>query len=336
MRRPLCNALLFVGLVFAAVIRVQADGPTATVVASGLNTPWGITTYNNLIYVSESGAGQVVSLSSVSPDKPPIVIVSGFPTRPFHGKYQLGPLGLAFLDKDNFLIAGADAGPGADVIRVFALPPADKVLKPEDAKSKLGPIAKGDQSKTGEGPFFAVAATPAAVYTVGKGDPDQGWLCKSEVSAEKKMADLKPMVATRKESGAAGPFALTVSKSGLLLVGSAGEFGKPNDSTLTFYHSRSPKKLMHLKTDLNDLVDLSYSPKTGRLYALDFSAGDPQHAGVYRIDDAGNESVKTLKIIELDRPTSCAFLADGTLYVTILGALPGTDKPGQVVKIVGL
>ena len=48
------------------------------------------------------------------------------------------------------------------------------------------------------------------------------------------------------------------------------------------------------------------------------------------------QSVKTEKIVALEKPTAMAFAADGTLYVTTIGA-PGAEetaaKTGKLLKI---
>ncbi len=321
--------------------RAIAQTQPGSLVASGLNTPWGIAAAGNNLYVSESGAGQVVVIDPAKPDKP-TPLITGFETKPFREKYQLGPLGLAFVDKDTLLVGGGDLGLGADVVRQFGIPAAlTKPLATQDAKAKLGPIPKGNPDETGDGMFFAVAANSTAAYVLGQGEAQQGWIFKAEFASDKKMlGELKPLTAARKPDDIKGAFALALAKAGFLVIGSAGEFGHPGDSTITFFHGRTGKLLMHLKLDLNDLVAVAYSPKTGRLYALDFSEGDAAHGGLYRIDSDSMNGAATVKIAPLDRPTAMAFNSDGILFVTILGGLTDAKdanaQPGQVVKFTGL
>jgi len=98
--------------------------------------------------------------------------------------------------------------------------------------------------------------------------------------------------------------------------------------------------LLSVPTGLHDIIGLAYSPRSGFLYALDLAWSDGKEAGLYRIDSArqdGQPSAKAVKIAALERPTALAFAADGTLYVTLLGAAQdgAKEKSGQLVKITG-
>ena len=352
MIRFICIALI-ISSSFLASAAYCADTPDAangTLMLSGLDTPWAIavqpTTFDWLI--SEAGAGRVVRSTPSGSAKEPQPVITGFAVRNFgeNPAYKVGPLGLAFLDKDTLVVGGGDLGPGADLVRIYTVPAAGKSIPVDETKvfsemkpgGKLGPVAAGEQSKTGEGNFFSVAANASNLFALGQGDPDKCWVLKADLVAGKP-GDLKPLFAAKKESGHAGAFAMTLSGRGELVVGTRSETNKPRCAVLTFFHSRTGKSLLSINTGLNEIVGLAYGPKTKYLYALDMSSHEPGQGGLFRLDDDGQGGVKALKIAALDRPTSMAFVPDGSaLLVTILGKFPAdsNDKPGQVIKFTGL
>jgi hypothetical protein len=82
-----------------------------------------------------------------------------------------------------------------------------------------------------------------------------------------------------------------------------------------------------LKAALHDLTGVAYSPKTGRLYGVDFAWAAPAEAGLFELAIEG-DTVKPRKIVALDKPTALAFDPQGNLYVTILGTqVEGSDQP---------
>jgi hypothetical protein len=86
--------------------------------------------------------------------------------------------------------------------------------------------------------------------------------------------------------------------------------------------------LLNLKTELNDITALAYSPR-GQLYALDFAWADTKQGGLFQLLAEGDKGVRTKKIVELDKPTAMVFDAEGALYITVVGE----DKKGKLLKV---
>jgi hypothetical protein len=319
--------------------------------AADLNNPCGLTLRPNLpasgpyeLYFSESGAGQVVRIST---DKPAArtPVITGFPIGKLGEKpaYAVGPLGLEFLTRTKLAVGAGGLGKGEDVVRVYALPADATSLNYDQADHSVGPIPKDSRSETGEGTFFALAKIEdeldKALYVTSAGDPNQGWVLKASMSGNK-LADLQPFIATRRVTGAGSPSAATVnpkSRSHYLLIGQMGEKGSDRDSIIGFYGPATGTPALILNTGLYDVTGLAYSP-SGDLYALDFAHANPEAGGVYRIDAADvddRQSARAVKIAAVERPTSLAFTPDGVLYVTAFGERPGANEQpiGQLLKI---
>ena len=324
---------------------------TVEKIATNLNNPCGLTVRPSLpasgpheLFLSESGAGQVVRISTDKPaEKTPVI--TSFPMGKFGDDpaYSVGPLGLEFLTRTKLAVGTGGLGKGEDVVRVYALPTDATSLAYDQADHSVGPIPKDSRSKTGEGAFFALAKIEdeldKALYVTSAGDPDQGWVLKASMAGNK-LADLQPFIATRRVTGAGSPSAATVnpkSRSHYLLIGQMGDKGSERDSIIGFYGPTSGTPALILKTGLFDVTGLAYSP-SGDLYALDFAHANPKSGGVYRIDAAdvnGRQSTRAVKIAAIARPTSLAFTPDGVLYVTAFGEQTDSDKPptGQLLKI---
>lgn len=343
-----CAVLAFLVIVtMSAALARAAEPPKVKVetVLSGLNNPTAVVFRpgTSELLISESGAGQVVRVLADKPGKPAPVI-TGFPVGPAPAPlgFQVGPLGIAFLDRVTFAVGSGGQGAGRDVVGIYTLPTGDKTLKFDDARRQLGPIKAGGDSKTGEGFFFGIAATPNAIFATSHGDDSAGWVSRAFlIDNAGKAADLKPLIKTKVLAHTGGPMALIVSKRGELVVGESGALDKPHDSAISFYNPKDKGRLLlTVATGLNDIVGLAYSPRSGNLYALDLAWSDSKEAALYRIDATrqdGQMSAKAVKIAALEKPTALAFASDGTLYVTLFGdaAEGANEKTGQVVKITG-
>lgn len=242
-------------------------------------------------------------------------------------KYEIGPLGMAFLDKDHLIVGDSSHKPGEDVVRVYAIPtkapaPSDWI-KEEASLYTLGPLKSGKDSKTGEGNFYGVAVGAGAVWVTCQGDESKGWIAKSEIK-DGKPGELKLAIATKTATQVGTPMPITFTLDGKeLVVGQAGEPGGDADSLLTFYDPAKGTLTKKLKTGLTDISGLAYSPKTKKLYATDIAWSKPHEGGLFELAIDG-DNVKATRVVPLDKPTALAFDRDGHLYVTILG----TNKSG--------
>ncbi len=269
-------------------------------------------------------------------------VITGFPTREFPGaKFQVGPLGLTFLDRLRLAVGGGGARDGHDVVYIFNPPVADTPFKLSEAKQTLGPLAPRNGRGHSLGFFHGLAATPYALFVTTRGDSSAGWIARAISPEGANTADLQLAIDTKSLSGMGGPTALTVSKRGELVVAEVGDYDKPADARLAFYDPK-PKQgrlLLSVGTGLREISALAYGPTSGALYALEPGWIDGKDAGLYRLDAVmadGKMAVKALKIIELDRPTAMAFAPDGALFVTVLGPVKeGGEKTGHLLKITG-
>jgi len=252
-------------------------------------------------------------------------------------KYDIGPLGLAFLGK-QLVVGGGEKLDSEEVLHIYDVPPHGQTLT-ADKGTVLGPIPAGPESGKGEGNFFGVATTADAIYVTSNGDDTKGWILKSEVKAGKP-GPLKPFIATKSKVDVDAPAAITIDKAGNLVVGQMGEVGTAGDSLLTVYNTKGDL-VTSAKTGLSDLVGLAYSPKSGKLYGIDFSWAKESDGGLFSITVEGtgkDAKVKTEKLTSLDKPAAMAFGPDGKLYVVQFGSKKGDDdkkRPGTLVVIEG-
>ncbi|QDU39451.1 NHL repeat protein [Maioricimonas rarisocia] len=262
--------------------------------------------------------------------------VNRFPTD-IYGKgpkYEIGPLGVAFLGSDHLVVGDGSRPDGEELVLVYNIE-AEAPEKPARANSaayKLGPIAPGDDSAKGEGNFYGVVVTDDGIFITANGDDTKGWILRAGVDGGKP-GELKPFIATKQAVEVDAPCGITTNSDGDLVVGQMGEISLPGDSLLTVYDAKTGKLKSSMETGLNDIVGLAYSPATGKLYAVDFSWIDTTKGGLFELTVEGDE-VSTRKIAELDKPTAMAFDANGNLYVTVVGTAEegGKGKPGKVLR----
>jgi hypothetical protein len=306
------------------------DNPTAVVLRPGTDE----------LLVSESGAGRILRVAVGSPAKS-TPLITGFPVAdaPAGLGFRVGPLGIAFIDRNVFVVGSGGSKLGQEVVRLFTMPSADKTLTVDSAQQSLGPFPASSESTTGEGFFYSVLTLPEMVLVTSHGD-DAGYVLRSVSLQGKTFSGLRPLIKTKALTGAGNPTALAITKRGELVVGQSGSFDKPNDAMLSFFNPKNGKLLLTLPTGMHDIFALAYHPQSGNLYALDFAFAEGKDAGLYRIDAAkkdGKPAAVGVKIATLQRPTAMAFNGDGALYVTVLGdAKQAGAKSGQLLKITGL
>lgn len=315
------------------------------VVLEGLYNPCGIAIRPGAsgedaeIFIADSGHLKVVKMNAAEPGKA-IDVITDFP-QDVYGKgpmYDIGPLGLAFLNAGTLVVGGGGNVDGEEILRVYKLPEDGSTLKADQMDHHVGPIAKGDVSNSGEGNFYALAKSDEAIYISSNGDDTKGWVLKAPIEANK-VTDLTGFIPTKEKTEVDAPVGITMNPKGYIVVGQMGEINLPQDSLLTFYSPDDGEMSLNLETSLFDIVALAYSP-TERLFALDFAWMDSSQGGLFRLEseekEDGTQGVFANKLVSLDKPTAMAFAPDGTLYVTVFGtAEEGAEDSasGKLLKI---
>ena len=332
------NAVAMV--VLAASPLVAAD-PTVETVIDGLYNPCAVAVQpdTGVVFVSDSGAGRVIR---VVDGKAQDVIV-GF-AKDVYGKgpkFDIGPLGLVFLDKDTLVVGGGDYPDGDELLRVFSVPAAGSpAIKASDATGSFKMPATGDVK--GEGNFYGLAATETAIFVTCNGDDTKGWISRAAIQ-KGKVTEFKRFLATKEATEVDAPIAATIrislspEKPDLLVIGQGGEVTVPEDALLTFYDVKTGKMLLNLETGLYDITGLAYSADSKKLFATDFAWMKTTEGGLFQListDDNGKQSVEAKKLVSLDKPTALAIQGD-TIYVTVFGTpAEGSDaKTGKLVKV---
>lgn len=315
------------------------------VVLEGLYNPSGIAIRPGAsgedaeIYISDSGHLKVIKVTAAAPGEPTDVITD-FP-KDVYGKgpmYDIGPLGLAFINPSTLVVGGGGNIDGEEILRVYKLPEDNSPIKADQMDHHVGPLEKGDISASGEGNFYALAKSDDAIYISSNGDDTKGWVLKAPLEANK-LTGLTGFIATKEATQVDAPVGIAINPDGYIVVGQMGEINLPNDSLLTFYASDDGEMRMNLETGLFDIAALAYSP-TGRLFALDFAWMEPAEGGLFRmekeIQEDGTQGVLARKLVSLDKPAAMAFAPDGTLYVMVFGSPEeGSDDPasGKLLRI---
>ena len=331
-------SLIAAGLIACAVAPVRGETKAETVLG-GLSNPSGLAVQPETghVFVSDSAAGKVIRVVDGKAED----VITGFP-KDVYGKgpmYDIGPLGLAFMDKDTLVVGDGSYKDGEEYVRVFTVPAAGQpaINFDKDAKAKLGPLPEKDSLKP-EGNFYGIAVGKTAIYISSNGDDTKGWVLKADVTGTK-FGELTRYIATKEAVEVDAPVGITIGPEGDIVVGQMGEINKPKDSLLTFYNAKTGKKVLNLETGLYDISGLAYSPKTKLLYALDFAWMSLEDGGLYRLDGSkadGKQGVKATKITVLDKPTALAFGKEGELYITVVGPKKDSEnapKEGALLKI---
>ena len=264
-------------------------------------------------------------------------------------KYNVGPLGLLFIDKDTLVVGGGGLPDGEEMLRVYKIPETGKEAIKADAmhgEAKMLPPA--DEVK-GEGNFYALAKGASGIYVTCNGDDTKGWVSMATLDTENKLKDFTRTIATKEAEQSEknkkeeidmvdAPVAITMSPEGYIVVGQMGEINVAGDSQLTFYDEKGIK-LDNYEVGLHDITGLAYGPKAGRLFATDFNWLDTANGGLYKIvktdDDKG---CGAMLLAVLKKPTAMAFNDKGDLYITLAGDnSEDTDMPdGKLVVLKGV
>lgn len=327
--------LLALGVSLMSMAAFAAD-PKTTVVADGIDNPSGLAVQQSTGDIFVAARPGVYRL--VLGEKPALQPeVGSFPTD-IYGKgpkYNIGPLGVGLLD-DGHLVVGDGSNPDEkEVVLVMkvgkAAPKTPQTAK--DAAFVLGPIKAGKDSAKGEGNYYGVAVGAEGIFITCNGDDTKGWVARSVVK-DGKPGELTPFIATKVATNVDAPVGITFSKDGKqLVVSQMGEMNVPNDSLLTTYNPADGKLIKSLKTGLHDIAGLAISPKTGKLYVVDFAWVKTSEGGLFELAVEGDKVTAT-KVLSLDKATALTFGKDGKLYIAEFGTSADEKKPaGKIIRV---
>jgi DNA-binding beta-propeller fold protein YncE len=328
-----CGKAMFAVLLVASM--AMSAEPKATVVLSGLNNPSGIAVQpeTGAIFVSDSAALRVVRVGAEGKAED---VITGF-TKDIYGKgpmYDIGPLGLAFVDKDTLVVGDGGKIDGEELLRIYKLPADGSAITADQMVASFNMPAT-DELKA-EGNFYGVAIAKTGIFITSNGDDTKGWITRAQIKSDG-FGPYERFIATKEAVNVDAPVGITIDERGNLVVAQMGEVNVPGDSLLSFYNAKNGQLLANFTTGLHDIDALAYHPKTGKLYALDFAWVDTTQGGLFELiqkkDD--DKTATTKKILSLDKPTAMAFGADGALYVTVFGTPKegDTTPSGQLLKI---
>ena len=329
-----CLRGILAGLFVAMLAQVNLADEEVEVVLDGLKNPCGVAVQpgTGTVFVSESAAGRVIRV--IDGEAEAVITGSSGDVYGKGPKYDIGPLGIVFLDDKRLAVADGGYPDGEEYIRVFEVPePGQAAVAFEDG-TKIGPVAATDEIKA-EGNLYGVAATDTAIFVTCNGDDTKGWVAKAEIQGTK-FGELKRFIATKEATNPPtdAPVGITISPRGEIVIGQMGEINVENDSKLNFYNAKNGKVLLDRDTGLHDITALAYSPK-GHLYALDFAWVDTAQGGLFRLDDNKEDGISPHKIVGLDKPTCMALGSDGSLYITVIGAVAEGSQVGngQLIRL---
>lgn len=334
MRKHVLTTILICTLALCS-LNSNADDVKPETVVDGLNNPCGVAIHpkTGAIYVSDSGAGKICRIENGKA----VPVITDFPIDVYGKgpKYNIGPLGLAFLDENHLLVGGGGLKDGEELLRLYKLPAAGKSIKASEMVSSKD-LAPTDQIK-GEGNFYAVAITGDTVYVSCNGDDTKGWLSKATIK-DGKIADYTRGIATKEAVEVDAPVGLTIDpKKGHIVVGQMGEITIPGDGLLSFYSAKDGSLLANFETGLSDITSVAYNATTYQLYALDFSWHDTKQGGLFHLTKTkgkdGKSGCQCDKLVGLDKPTAMVIDKDGNAYVTVIGTAEGDKVGGKLLKI---
>lgn len=251
-------------------------------------------------------------------------------------KFNIGPLGVAFMNDDHLVVGDGSRPDGEELVRVYKVEstPAeeDKYINEDKAAQTLGPIPKSEETNSGEGNFYGVAVGAGAIFVTCNGDDRKGWVARAEIK-DGKAGKLELFIATKEATGVNGPTPAVFSPDGKLVVGQIGDMTKQGDSLLTIYDPKSGKLEKKYETGLSNITGIAYSPKTKKIYATDFGWADGLQkeaakktvGGLYELTIDGDKCTAT-KVVGLDHPAALTFDNDGKLYIALFGTKAADDK----------
>ncbi len=181
-------ATLLCGLAFPQRARVLAQEHKPEPVLVNLVNPCGVAIQpqTGFVYVSSRYGVYCYDPSyKKSKDHKAWVVIDGYPEHvgvwEIGSKYDVGPLGLAFLDKDRLVVGGGSRKPGEDLVRIYRVPgkplgPTDW-MKEDDRRGHARPDQVGQRHAERRGDFLRCrrrSQTPSGSPARGT-TPKAGW-----------------------------------------------------------------------------------------------------------------------------------------------------------------
>ncbi|VAX39528.1 hypothetical protein MNBD_PLANCTO02-1724 [hydrothermal vent metagenome] len=341
MKKHFISCLLFLGLVILFSTGVVAEDNKevkAEVLALNLENPSGLAIH------PETGDVFIASRYGIYRYQPKEhkmnIEIDNYATD-VYGKgprYNIGPLGLTFIDKNHLVVADGSRKDGEELVRIYKLTKGSvenktklKYAKEDSAAFTLGPIKASEKSKNGEGNFFGVTIGAGNIFVTCHGDDTKGWIAKSKFK-DGKPGKLELFIATKEVLQVDAPSAIMMSADGEdLVVAQMGEITQAGDSLLVTYNPKDGKMRKKYTTGLNDIVGLAISPKTKKVYATDFSWIDTSKGGLFELTIDGDK-ITAKKILSLDKPSAIAFDKEGRLYLTVFGTAPKANVKKEETK----
>jgi hypothetical protein len=329
-RHP-ASCIFFALLSPAFSIAAEPAPPTVQKVAAGLKSPCGVAVRPDgaadqfEIFVADAGAGKIVKFSPSKPGKS-IDVISGFaiPQSADDGAARTGIQALLFLDHMRLFVTGADDD-REPFFQLYELPEAETPLSADQHKSdvRLPDGKKGEENRIRTLPGIArtqpnekfgdVVIIPSRAETGSDG------LVLVPVRAGM-LAEPVPVQLTNPDNDLEID-SITAAKSGyIVLSGRADKSEK--ESVLAFVNPLDRRVVMQVPVELERIVALAYSPKTGNLYAANSPPSNKGRSGIFRVDafeKNGAPACKLEKVASIEQPTALAFAPSGTLFVTAAG-----------------
>jgi hypothetical protein len=294
------------------------------------------------VFTAESAAGRIVKVLSSSAEKK-IDVIAGFATHSQlpDDSQSLGVQSLHFLDHTRLVVAGHDED-DRPFVRLYEMPENATPLTADHHKQEvefsdnatilLGPFTFGGIARTQPndrvGDMLIMTAQagrePAGLLQIPVRAGTLGTAARIRVAGADKNSNIR---------------GIAVGTSGHLVIASSSLSEADEANKLKFVNPVSRRVVMQVPTELQRIVALAYSPKSGNLYAANSPATDDGRAGIYRIDGSdlpGDRACTVVRIADVPRPTALAFADDGTMYVTSLGERK-SERPGEgvVLKLTG-
>ncbi|MBL8849988.1 MAG: hypothetical protein JNG89_09895, partial [Planctomycetaceae bacterium] len=170
------------GLAADAAAQQNPDRNAPRVVQTNLDNPTGIAIHpktNHLFIADRSG---VIRLYRESDDRRAprtrVTEITGFPSD-IYGKgpmFDIGPLGLAFLDDEHLIVADGSRKDVDEVVLIYDISetPPTEPAQADSAEYTLGPLGPNDMGQA-EGNYYALAVAGGAIFATANGDDTKGW-----------------------------------------------------------------------------------------------------------------------------------------------------------------